>query len=109
MGAQSRSGGSSDNLSVALKNPQKRFKPLSRRFDSADGILSVRCRICRDSLRVISGRHLSKHDTDRETYMEEFRLTPDKLIVKDFRMIQSSRRGYFPHGSNDWVAAVRKV
>jgi hypothetical protein len=35
-----------------------------------EGIDFVRCRICGDHRRVISGRHLSKHDTDRETYME---------------------------------------
>jgi hypothetical protein len=50
----------------------------------------------RETSGFSSVTHLSKHDTDRGTYMEEFRLTPDKLIVKDFRMIQSSRRAYFP-------------
>ena len=58
---------------------------------------------------VISGRHLSKHDTDRETYMEEYHLTPDELIAKDFRMIRSSRRGFYPHGKSDWIAAVKKL
>jgi hypothetical protein len=29
--------------------------------------------ICGDHRRVISGRHLSKHDTDRETYMTRTR------------------------------------
>jgi hypothetical protein len=74
-----------------------------------DGILSVRCRICRYRLRVISGRHLSTHDTDRETYMEAYGLTPDELIAKDFRMIQSSRRGYFPHDRRDWIVAIKSV
>jgi hypothetical protein len=37
--------------------------PLKRSFDSDDGIEFVRCRICGDYRRVISGRHLSKHDT----------------------------------------------
>ena len=50
-----------------------------------EGIDFVRCRICGDHRRVISGRHLSKHDTDRETYMEEYDLTPDELIAKAFR------------------------
>src|SRR5262245_1012562 len=63
-----------------------------------EGIDFVRCRICGDHRRVISGRHLSKHDTDRETYMEEYDLTPDELIAKNFRAIQSSRRGFYPHG-----------
>ena len=57
-----------------------------------EGIDFVRCRICSDHRRVISGRHLSKHDTDRETYMEEYNLTPDELIAKDFRMIH----GFLP-------------
>ena len=69
-----------------------------------DGVDFVRCRICGDHRRVISGRHLSKHDTDRETYMEEYHLTPDELIAKDFRVLQSSRPGYYPHGKSDWIA-----
>ena len=41
--------------------------------------------------------------------MEEYGLSPDELIAKDFRMIQSSRRGYFPHSKRDWIAAIKKV
>jgi hypothetical protein len=93
---------------MALTNRQKSFGPRFR-LNKADGVQSVRCRICRDRLRVISGRHLSKHETDRDTYMAEYRLTPDELIAKDFRMIQSSRRGYFPHGKRDWTAAMKRV
>jgi hypothetical protein len=78
-------------------------------FGSDDGIEWVRCHICGDYRRVISGRHLSKHDTDRETYMEEYHLTPDELIAKAFRMIQSSRRGYYPNGKSEWIAAMKKV
>jgi hypothetical protein len=70
----------------------------SQNGDGNHGIQFVRCRICRVRLRVISGRHLSKHDTDRETYMEEYRLTPDELSAKDFRMIVSSRKGYHAYG-----------
>ena len=55
------------------------------------GITYVRCRVCGDHRRVISGRHLSKHEIDRETYLEEYRLSPDELIAKEFRVIQSSR------------------
>ena len=60
---------------------------------------------------MISGRHLSKHDTDRETYMGEYNLTPDELIAnaKDFRMIRSSRRGFYPYGKRDWIDAVKKI
>jgi hypothetical protein len=81
----------------------------TRNLDSDDGTQFVRCRICRDRLRVISGLHLSKHETDRETYMEAYGLTPDELIAKDFRVIQSSRRKYFPHGKGDWIAAIKQV
>jgi hypothetical protein len=49
------------------------------------GIDFVRCRACGDHRRVISGRHLSKHGIDRETYMEEYALRPDELIAKDVR------------------------
>jgi hypothetical protein len=94
---------------MALANRQKRFGPTPLTVDKDDGIDSVRCRICGGRLRVISGLHLSKHDTDREAYMEEYGLTPDELVAKDFRIIQSSRRGYFPHGKSDWIAAIKKV
>jgi hypothetical protein len=79
-----------------------------RSFDNDDGVEFVRCRICGDYRRVISGRHLSKHDTDRETYMEDYILSPDEMIVKDFRIIQSSRRGYYPYGKSEWIAAGRR-
>jgi hypothetical protein len=52
--------------------------------NNGDGVDFVCCRMCGDHRRVISGRHLSKHDTDRETYMEEYHLTPDELIAKVF-------------------------
>ena len=74
-----------------------------------EGVQFVSCRICRAHLRVISGRHLSKHDIDRDTYMEEYRLSPDELSAKDFRMIMSSRKGYHPYGKRDWVDAIRKL
>jgi hypothetical protein len=76
---------------------RKRLGLLRRRFDGDEGVDFVRCLICGDHRRVISGRHLSKHDTDRETYMEEYHLTPDELIAKDFRLIQSSHPGYHPY------------
>src|SRR5262249_19027267 len=88
---------------------RKRLGPRRLRLDGDEGIDFVRCRICGDHRRVISGRHLSKHDTDRETYMEEYDLTPDELIAKDFRVIQSSRRGYYPNGKKEWIAAVKNV
>jgi hypothetical protein len=84
-------------------------RPLKRSFDGDDNFAFVVCCICGDRRRVISGRHLSKHDTDRETYMEEFHLSPDELSAKDFRVIQSSRRGYHPNGKSEWIAAVKKV
>src|SRR5262249_46303124 len=84
---------------------RKRLGRRRLRLDGDEGIDFVRCRICDDHRRVISGRHLSKHDTDRETYMEEYHLTPNELIAKDFRMIRSSRRGFYPHGKSAWIAA----
>jgi hypothetical protein len=83
--------------------------PLKRSFDGDDGVAFVVCRICGDYLRVISGRHLGKHDTDRETYMQEYDLSPDELSAKAFRMIQSSHPGYYPHTKKDWIAAMQKV
>jgi hypothetical protein len=41
--------------------------------------------------------------------MEEYHLTPDELIAKDFRMIRSSRPGYYPNGKKEWIAAIKKV
>jgi hypothetical protein len=58
---------------------------------------------------VLSARHLSKHGTDREEYMAEYGLSPDELIAKDFRVIQSSRRGYRPYGKREWIAAIKKI
>jgi hypothetical protein len=86
--------------------------PTTRRLffiDGNEGIDFVRCHICGDHRRVISGRHLSKHDIDRETYMEEYHLTPDELIAKAFRMIQSSHPGYHPYTKKSWIAAMQKV
>src|SRR5437016_5772943 len=85
------------------------MEQLPRSFNNDDGIEFVCCRICGDYRRVISGRHLSKHDTDRKTYMEEYHLTPDELIAKAFRRIQSSRRGYYPNGKYEWIDAVKNV
>src|SRR5262249_6383510 len=63
-----------------------------RILGGAEGIDFVRCRICGDHRRVISGRHLSKHETDRETYMEQYYLTLDELIAKDFRTLYRMHR-----------------
>jgi hypothetical protein len=41
--------------------------------------------------------------------MADDRLSPDQLIAKDFRQIQSSRRGYYPYGNLDWVTAIRTI
>jgi hypothetical protein len=58
---------------------------------------------------VLSGRHLSKHGTDREEYMQEYGLSPDELIAKNSRRLHRSRRDYRPYGKIDWIAAIRKV
>jgi hypothetical protein len=86
---------------------RKRWR--NQNFDDDDGVDYVCCRICGDHRRVISGRHLSKHDTDRETYMQEYNLSPDELSAKAFRMIQSSHPGYHPYTKKGWIVAMQKV
>jgi hypothetical protein len=88
---------------------QRRFSRRTRRSIRGEGFDFGRCRICGDHRRVISGRHFSKHGTDREEYMDEYHLSPDELIAKDFRKIQSSRRGYQPLGKSDWAAAIKRA
>lgn len=88
---------------------RRQQSPIISNYDKADRLDFVSCRICGRHLCVISGRHLSTHGTDRETYMEEYGLSPDELIAKDFRRIQSSRPGYQPHGKREWIAAVRQL
>jgi hypothetical protein len=41
--------------------------------------------------------------------MEEYGLSPDELIAKDFRIIQSSRRGYHPFDKRSWIEAIKKI
>jgi hypothetical protein len=86
-------------------------KRLGRRWrlGGEDGVNFGRCRICGDHRRVISGRHLSKHDTDRETYMQQYDLSPEELIAKAFRMIQSSHPRYHPYTKKSWIVAFQKV
>jgi hypothetical protein len=60
-----------------------------------------------DKRRVISGRHLSTHGTDRETYIEEYGLSPDQLCSKTFRVNHSSRRDYCPHNKWEWIVAIK--
>ena len=91
---------------------RRRHHRLSRRThnsNTSDGIDFVRCRICDDLRRVISGRHLSKHGTDREEYCEEYGLGPDEVIAKDSRRLHSSRRDYRPYSKRDWIAAIKEV
>jgi hypothetical protein len=87
----------------------KEIETASTRLERIDGVDFVRCRICGDRHRVISGRHLSKHGIDRLDYMAEYRLSPDQLIAKDFRMLRSSRPGFQPYGKSDWLAAIRAI
>jgi len=41
--------------------------------------------------------------------MEEYDLSPDELIAKAFRMIQSSHPRYQPYTKKGWIAAMQKV
>jgi len=74
-----------------------------------EGVDFVTCRICGDGRRVISGRHLSKHDTDRATYMENYKLSPDQLIAKAFRVIQSRDPGFRANSKAEWLAEIKKI
>jgi hypothetical protein len=80
-----------------------------RTYDKADGVDFVRCRICGKHLRVISGRHLFIHGIDRESYTQEYRLGPDQLCSKTFRVNHSSRSDYYPHNRREWIAAMKAV
>ena len=81
----------------------------AQRTSGGDGTDFVRCRICGKHLRVISGRHLSTHDTDRKTYIQEYRLSPDQLCSKTFRVNHSSRSDYRAHSRREWIAAMKAV
>jgi len=48
---------------LASSHGQQKFRPRSGNFAGLEGIDFVRCRICGDRRRVISLRHLSKHET----------------------------------------------
>lgn len=41
--------------------------------------------------------------------MQEYDLSPDELIAKAFRIIQSSHPGYYPRAKKGWIAAMQKV
>jgi hypothetical protein len=86
---------------------QKNGHSRSVRSNGREGIDFVCCRICGERRRVISGRHLSKHGTDRETYMEEYGLSPDELIAKDFRRVQSSRGDFRPYSKRELIEAIK--
>lgn len=89
-----------------MKSPRKDYR---RRLNGNEGIDYVRCRICGDHRRVVSARHLGKHDITRDDYIATYNLSPDQLIAKGFRMSQSSRPGYEPLGKREWKVAIRKV
>jgi hypothetical protein len=88
---------------------QQHGKPRRSKFDNGNGIDFVRCRICGRHLCVISGRDLSTHGTDRETYIEEYRLSPDQLCSKTFRVNHSSRSDFCAHSRREWIAAMKAV
>jgi hypothetical protein len=79
------------------------------KITGTEGYDFVTCRICGDRRRVISGRHLSKHDTDRASYMDEYKLSPDDLVAKAFRIIQSCQPGFKPNSKAEWVDAIKKI
>jgi hypothetical protein len=79
------------------------------KFENGEGIDFVGCRICGKDLHVISGRHLFIHGIDRETYMRKYRLSPDKLCSKSFRINHSSRADYCAHSRRGWMGAMKAV
>ena len=79
------------------------------RLVGGEGFDFVRCHICGKHLCVISGRHLSKHGTDRESYIEKYGLSPDQLCSKTFRINHSSRSDYYAHSRREWIAAMKAV
>jgi len=40
--------------------------------------------------------------------MDEYELSPDELIAKAFRVIQSGGAAYEPYGKRQWTAAIQK-
>ena len=60
----------------------KAYPRPAERTTGGDGTDVGGCRLCGRHLCVISGRHLSTHRTDRETYIEEYALSPDQLCSK---------------------------
>src|ERR1044071_1739748 len=79
------------------------------KITGTEGYDFVTCQICGERRRVISGRHLSKHDTDRASYLAEFKLSPDQLVAKAFRVLQSSRPGYKPNGKAEWASEIENI
>ena len=88
---------------------RRQQSPIIRNYDKADRVDFVSCRICGKHLYVISGRHLSTHGTDRETYIREYALSPDQLCSKSFRVNHSSRSDYCAHSRREWIAAMKAV
>jgi ROS/MUCR transcriptional regulator protein len=94
---------------MQTKNAARAYPRWAQRVSGGDSTDFVRCRICGKHLRVISGRHLSAHGSDRETYIEEYGLSPDELCSKSFRINHSSRTDYRAHNKREWVIAIKKI
>ena len=63
---------------MQIRNHAGAYPRWAQRISRGDGPESVRCRIRGKHLRVISFRHLSKHEIDRDTYIiEEYRRAND--------------------------------
>jgi hypothetical protein len=41
--------------------------------------------------------------------MEEYELSPDQLIAKAFRILQSSRRGFKHNGKGEGIASIKSI
>jgi hypothetical protein len=42
-------------------------------------------------------------------YMDDHKLSPDQLIAKGFRLLQSSRPRYKPDSKAGWAAEIQKI
>ena len=93
-----------DQATVLMRDFKDGADP--RLVNGRDGIDYVRCRVCGDRRRVISGLHLKKHEITRDEYIEEFELGPDQLVASDFRTLRSGKPTFMPFNRRTWIAAI---
>ena len=74
------------------------FMPISQwqrgKITGTEGVDFVTGHICGDRRRVVSVVICQSMTPDRATCMEKYELSPDELVEKAFRVIQSGRAAY---------------